>query len=191
MKIPRREFLSRAAFGLGSALVAPQLLAQTPPATTPCDPFERVPLGKTNLKCSRVVLGTGMKGGQRQSNQTRLGKEKFETLIRESHDRGVNTFDLADLYGTHPYVIPALKGIARDKFQIITKIWFHKGGIPEPERPDADACVERFLREIKTDYLDLVLLHWRSCASRWISSPSSRIRVKSARSAFPVIPWRH
>jgi aryl-alcohol dehydrogenase-like predicted oxidoreductase len=105
------------------------------------------------------VMGTGMRGGKRESNHTRLGKEKFEGLIRESHDRGVDTFDLADLYGTHPYVIPALKGITRDKFQVITKIWFRDGGIPEPERPDADVCVERFLREIKTDYLDLVLLH--------------------------------
>lgn len=159
MKIHRREFLARAALGVGSALLAPQLLAQTKPALKPFDPYERIALGKTKLKFSRVVLGTGMKGGKRESNHTRLGKEKFEALIRESNDRGVDTFDLADLYGTHPYVIPALKGIQRDKFQVITKIWFRDGGIPEPERPDADVCVERFLREIKTDYLDLVLLH--------------------------------
>ena len=68
-------------------------------------------------------------------------------------------FDLADLYGTHPYVIFALKGISRDKFQIVSKIWWREGGIPEKERPDADVCIERFLRELKTDYIDLVLLH--------------------------------
>jgi aryl-alcohol dehydrogenase-like predicted oxidoreductase len=100
-----------------------------------------------------------MRGGNRESNHTRLGKAQFETLLREANDRGVNTFDLADMYGTHPYVVPALKGIQRDKFDVITKIWFRPGGIPEPERPDADVCVERFLREVKTDYLDLVLLH--------------------------------
>ncbi len=159
MKIRRREFLTRAALGVGSTLIAPQLLALSPAVAKPFDPYERIAIGKTKLKFSRVVLGTGMRGGKRESNHTRLGKEKFEGLIRESHDRGVDTFDLADLYGTHPYVIPALKGITRDKFQVITKIWFRDGGIPEPERPDADVCVERFLREIKTDYLDLVLLH--------------------------------
>jgi aryl-alcohol dehydrogenase-like predicted oxidoreductase len=159
MKIRRREFLTRAALGVGSTLLAPQLLAAAPPVAKAFDPFERIPIGKTKLKFSRVVLGTGMRGGKRESNHTRLGKEKFEGLIRESHDRGVDTFDLADLYGTHPYVIPALKGITRDKFQVITKIWFRDGGIPEPERPDADVCVERFLRELKTDYIDLVLLH--------------------------------
>ena len=159
MKTTRRRFLTRTALGVGSALLAPQLLAETKPAPSFFDPCERVPLGRTGLKVSRVCLGTGMRGGNRESNHTRLGKAKFEGLIREAHDRGVGMFDLADLYGTHPYVIPALKGIERDRFQIVTKIWFRDGGIPEKERPDADVCVERFLRELQTDYIDLVLLH--------------------------------
>src|SRR5262245_65123150 len=98
MKTSRRQFLSRTALGVGSALLAPRLLAETKPAPKYFDPYEAVSLGRSKLKCSRVVLGTGMKGGNRQSNHTRMGKEKFEALIRESHDRGVNTFDLADLY---------------------------------------------------------------------------------------------
>ena len=32
-----------------------------------------------------------------------MGKEKFEALIKGSYERGVRVFDLADLYGTHPY----------------------------------------------------------------------------------------
>ena len=159
MKIRRREFLARTALGLGSALLAPQLLAETKPAAKYFNPYERVALGKTKLNVSRVCLGTGVRGGNRESNHTRMGKQKFEALIREAHDRGVQMFDLADLYGTHPYVIPALQGIERDKFQVVTKIWFRDGGIPEKERPDADLVVERFLRELKTDYIDLVLLH--------------------------------
>jgi aryl-alcohol dehydrogenase-like predicted oxidoreductase len=159
MKIKRREFLTRSALGVGAALLGTPLLAEVKPRTKFFDPYERVSLGKTKLKVSRFCLGTGMKGGKRESNQTRLGKEKFEALIRESHDRGTQLFDLADLYGTHPYVIPALKGIPRDKFQIVSKIWWREGGIPEKERPDADVCIERFLRELKTDYIDLVLLH--------------------------------
>jgi aryl-alcohol dehydrogenase-like predicted oxidoreductase len=166
MKIPRREFLGRTALGFGSAMLAPQLLAEPLLAPKPFDPYERVALGKTKLRFSRIVLGTGMKGGNRQSNHTRLGKEKFESLLREAHDRGVNTFDLADLYGTHPYVIPALQGIQRDKFHVITKIWFRSGGIPEKERPDADVCVDRFLKELKTDYIDLLLLHCAT-AAKW------------------------
>lgn len=159
MNINRREFLAQSALGLGGVLLGAPLLAGAEVPVKFFDPFEQVPLGRTKLKVSRFCLGTGMRGGNRESNHTRLGKVKFEALIRDSFDRGVRMFDLADLYGTHPYVIPALKGIQRDRFAVVTKIWWDKGGIPERERPDADVCVERFLRELKTDYLDLVLLH--------------------------------
>src|SRR4030095_13503320 len=123
------------------------------------DPYEAVPLGNSKLKVSRVCLGTGMKGGNRESNQTRMGKEKFEGLIKGAYERGVRLFDLADLYGTHSYMLPALKGIPRADYGIITKIWFRDGGIPEKERPDADVVVNRFLKELGTDYIDLLLLH--------------------------------
>jgi aryl-alcohol dehydrogenase-like predicted oxidoreductase len=159
MKTTRRDFLTRSALGVGSALLVAPLLAETKPRVKNFDPFERVTLGKSKVKFTRLTLGTGMKGGKRESNHTRMGKDKFEALIREAHDRGVRTYDLADLYGTHPYVIPALKGISRDKFQIVSKIWFKSGGIPEAERPDADVVIERFLRELKTDHIELVLLH--------------------------------
>lgn len=97
MKLRRREFLGRTALGLAGSALAPALLAQ--PASPPglFAPYEPVPIGKTKLRFSRVVLGTGMRGGNRESNQTRMGKEKFEALIREANDRGVDTYDLADL----------------------------------------------------------------------------------------------
>ena len=159
MKLRRREFLAQAALGLGTRLLGLQLLFASKPAAQYFNPFERVTLGNTKLNVSRFCLGTGVRGGNRESNHTRMGKQKFEALIREAHDRGVQMFDLADLYGTHPFVIPALQGIERDQFQIATKIWFRTGGIPEKERPDADVVVERFLRELKTDYIELVLLN--------------------------------
>jgi len=123
------------------------------------DPFEPVALGKSGLKVSRFCLGTGVHGGNRQSNHTRMGKEKFETLVQGAHERGVALYDLADLYGTHPLLLPALRSIPRDRYAIVSKIWFRPGGIPDTERPDADIVVQRFLKEIGTDYLDLVLLH--------------------------------
>ena len=159
MKIKRREFLMQSAASLGGMLLAggQARAAEVTPASF--DPYEKVPLGKTGLKMSRVCMGTGVKGGNRESNQTRMGKEKFTRLLNEAYDRGVRVFDLADLYGTHPYVMPALKTVPRDKFMIVSKIWFRPGGIPEKERPDADVVIPRFLKEIGTDYLDLVLLH--------------------------------
>jgi aryl-alcohol dehydrogenase-like predicted oxidoreductase len=159
MKLRRREFIHRTALGVGGLIVAAPRPARTHSPAAYFDPYALVPLGKTPLKVSRICLGTGMRGGQRASNHTRMGKQAFETLIRESFDRGTRLFDLADLYGTHPYVIPALKGIARDRYQIVSKVWFMPGSLPEPERPDADVVIARFLKELQTDYIDLVLLH--------------------------------
>jgi aryl-alcohol dehydrogenase-like predicted oxidoreductase len=159
MKIQRREFVKRSALGLGGILAGVPLAraAESKPAFF--DPYETVSLGQSKLKLSRFCLGTGVHGGNRQSDHTRMGKQKFEALVQGAYERGVRTFDLADLYGTHPFLLPALKGIPRDKVAIFTKLWFSPGGIPESERPAADVVISRFLKEIGTDYLDLVLLH--------------------------------
>ena len=159
MKIQRREFLKRSALGVGSVLAGVQLSRATDPKASCFDPYEPVVLGQSKLKVSRFCLGTGVHGGNRQSNATRMGKEKFEALIRGAHERGIGLYDLADLYGTHPFLLPALKGIPRDHYAIVSKIWFRPGGIPDQDRPGADAVIHRFLKEIGTDYLDLVLLH--------------------------------
>jgi aryl-alcohol dehydrogenase-like predicted oxidoreductase len=159
MKMTRREFLHRSALGAGGLLVGTGLADAAISKPKCFDPYERVPLGKTKLKVSRVCLGTGMRGGNRSSDHSRMGREKLERLLHGAYERGVRLFDLADLYGTHPYLAPALKGIPRDRFQIISKIWWRESSLPEAERPDADVVVRRFLKELQADYIDLLLLH--------------------------------
>ncbi|HOK96647.1 MAG TPA: aldo/keto reductase, partial [Anaerohalosphaeraceae bacterium] len=82
-------------------------------------------------------------------------------LIAGCFERGINWFDMADLYGSHPYVLPALNGVERDKVVLVSKIWLGRAGvaIPQEERLDVGKTIDRFLKEIGTDYLDLVLLH--------------------------------
>jgi aryl-alcohol dehydrogenase-like predicted oxidoreductase len=159
MTIPRREFIKRSALGVGGLMAGLSVAGSVEAKPGFFDPYEPVPLGKSGLKFSRFCLGTGVHGGNRQSNMTRMGKEKCEALIKGAHERGVALYDLADLYGTHPFLLPALGGLPRDRYGIVSKIWFRPGGIPDTERPDADIVVQRFLKEIGTDYLDLVLLH--------------------------------
>ena len=159
MKIKRRQFLQKSALGVGAALLGTQLKIRAEVKPRNFDPYETIPFGNTKLNFTRLCLGTGMNGGNRQSNQTRLGKEKFDALLHGAYDRGVRVFDMADLYGTHPYLIPALKEIPRDDFKIISKMWWNKGGLPEKERPDADVVIPRFLKELQTDHIDVLLLH--------------------------------
>ena len=165
MSMRRREFLEKAAIGAGGLILGcradgPLGSSSKPPASPNFDPYETVALGKTKIRLSRVGLGTGMRGSRRSSNQVRLGKEKFGALVRGAYDRGVRWFDLADMYGSHQYLAASMKGIGREKYAIVSKIWFHRrGGLPERERPDADVVVSRFLKELDTDYIDMVLMH--------------------------------
>jgi aryl-alcohol dehydrogenase-like predicted oxidoreductase len=118
-----------------------------------------VQLGRTDLKFTRLCMGTGSHGYQRSSNQTRQGSAVFQKLLRDAYDRGVRTYDMADLYGSHADVAAAVAGRPRDSYSLITKLWWNHGGLPEDERPPADVVVARFLKELKTDHVDLLLLH--------------------------------
>lgn len=151
MKMNRREFVGTAVAGATGVWSAGCVSLGSGPTAT-------VPLGKTMRAC-RVSCGTGMRGSKRQTNQTRLGKEKFEFLLNYAYDAGIRHFDMADMYGTHPYVGRVLKNKPRDEVQLVTKIWTRRGGIPEKERPPADVLVKRFLKELQTDYIDLVQIH--------------------------------
>jgi len=157
MEIKRRQFLAQSAIGLTGSVLGAQLRAAAAPERH--DPYKTVELGKSGIKVSSVGLGTGMRGWQRASNQTRLGETKFHELLRGSHERGIRLIDSADLYGSHPYIVPALEEYGRDSYAVVTKIWHRGGGIPEQERLPATEMVERFLRELKTDYIDIVQLH--------------------------------
>jgi len=162
MSIGRREFLESMTVGAGGFVLGCNgHVAVRPKPAVPAtfDPYEMVRLGRTKIEVSRVGLGTGMKGWMRQSNQTRLGAKAFEKLVRGAFERGIRWFDLADLYGSHPFFARSMKPIDRDTYAIVSKIWWRPRGIPETDRLDADGIVKRFLGELKTDYIDAVLLH--------------------------------
>src|SRR6516164_6697784 len=135
MKIGRRDFIKQSTLGVGSLLAGASIARGKESVPVRFDPYEQMPLGKTKVKMSRVCMGTGVHGSMRASNQTRMGKEKFQSLIQGAYERGCRVFDLADLYGTHPYLIPALKSMPRQDYVIISKIWWNKGGIPDTDRP--------------------------------------------------------
>src|SRR5262245_64470445 len=162
-EINRRTFLttSAGAAGLAGGATAAQPAAQ-PPAAPPAPP--RVPLGRTGLTTTRLAVGTGVRGGDRQSNQTRMGFERLVSLFRHAYSRGITFFDLADLYGTHVYFREALRTIPRDRVTILTKLWWRYDGPTDPaaepyRRRVAAATLERFCHELGTNHLDIVLLH--------------------------------
>lgn len=119
--------------------------------------LKTITLGKTGIKTTLLGMGTGFSGGNRSSAITRAGVA--EDVIRYAWDKGIRFFDCADTYGTHPYAAKVLGSYPREKYTLTSKIWVLRGGIPEPERPDADIVVDRFRKELNTDYIDIVQLH--------------------------------
>ncbi len=166
-EIDRRRFVAAAGLAAGAAASAAAPAADQPPMDDPAPPPpppEQVTLGDSGITMSRLGIGTGTKGGNRQSNQTRQGFERLTNLFRHAYDRGVTFFDLADLYGSHVYFREALRHIPREKATILTKVWWKYDGPADQthlphRREDAEATLERFQHELDTDYLDIVLLH--------------------------------
>lgn len=159
----RRDFISLTALAAGTLTLNP-LSEAAEMLTGPIEPVW-VPLTK-EVNSTRIGFGTGMRGGDRRADLTRLGYPKAIELLRYAYDLGVRFFDCADLYGTHDVVAEALKGKPRGNYVLGTKVWLRGGGIPELERLDPQITVKRFLRELRTDYIDLVQIHCMS-DNRW------------------------
>jgi aryl-alcohol dehydrogenase-like predicted oxidoreductase len=158
VQVNRRRFVG------ATAAAATVLGGQQAAVASEVPPPPQVPLGQTGITMSRVGQGTGVHGGKRQSDQTRMGFEKLVNLFHHAYDRGITFFDLADLYGSHVYFREALRTLPREKVTILSKMWWRYDG-PEsgtrlPHRKqDVRTTLERFRHELNTDYVDILLLH--------------------------------
>lgn len=148
----RRHFLNRgiaAAGTLACGSFPHELLA----GTTKKFAGDRVSLGPMKVGLSRLALGSGTNGGGGSSNQTRkLGLNGFADLLAAGYDQGITFWDAADQYGTHPHLKAGLKRVPREKLAILTKTH-------AVTADDARRDIDRFRRELGTDYIDILLLH--------------------------------
>lgn len=122
-------------------------------------PVQKVRLGASGIETTLVGFGTGVHAGNRTAHLTRQDKNESLSTLMHAWDKGIRFFDCADSYGTHGLVAEAMKKMNREEITLSSKIWVRGGGIPEPERPDANIVVDRFRKELDTDYIDLVQLH--------------------------------
>lgn len=156
IRLNRRQFIGASAAGSALTVSVPTWAKETgkdmPSAT------DRVELGQTGIQVSRVAMGTGMRGGNQESNQTRLGLEKFKQLIMHGYENGLNFLDMADLYGSHPFIKKALADIPRDKVVLLTKLWFRNESWNNPSG-GARQEFERFSKELGVDKIDIMLIH--------------------------------
>jgi aryl-alcohol dehydrogenase-like predicted oxidoreductase len=159
----RREFLVGGATGAGAAWLALHGFARGRVAVDwdglrnlnlpqKFQASDMVTLGKTGIQTSRLAMGTGTVGSGHHSHQTALGVKGLSDLLRNGYDHGLRFFDAADAYGSHPHVAEALKYVPRDKVTVLTKSWSR-------DEQGMRADLERFRKELRTDYLDICLMH--------------------------------
>lgn len=145
----RRQFLRNAAAGVSLSAFPHHAFAGEKKKFA----SDRVLLGPRKVELSRLAMGTGTNGVGGSSNQTRqLGVQGLADLFKAGYDNGVTFWDSADQYGTHPHVKQALKSVPREKVTILTKT---HASTEKEMRADLD----RFRRELGTDYMDILLLH--------------------------------
>jgi aryl-alcohol dehydrogenase-like predicted oxidoreductase len=145
----RREFIAKSTGTVSLAAFPHHLFASGAKKLA----SDRVKLGPKGVEISRLAMGTGTNGSGGSSNQTKkLGVSGLGDLFRSGLDQGVTFWDSADQYGSHPHLREALKSIPRDKVTILSKT--HASTAKEMR-----ADLDRFRREMNTDYIDILLLH--------------------------------
>jgi len=83
------------------------------------------------------------------------GGDECEESVLSAIQNGYRLIDTAEAYGNEEAVGRGIarSGVARNDLFLVTKVNFRS-------YEDARATVEASLRKLKTDYLDMVLLHW-------------------------------
>jgi aryl-alcohol dehydrogenase-like predicted oxidoreductase len=151
VQFSRRDFLktSLAASAIASAGSLP-LNAERQTAT------DWVTLGRSNVHVTRLAFGTGSMSGQVQRD---LGQEQFTRLVRYAYDRGIRFFETAESYGEmHKMLGIALEGLPRESYRIMSKVTTYHDVEPQQKFDE--------LRKLaKTDYFDIMLLHWQHTAT--------------------------
>ncbi|MEX1143363.1 MAG: aldo/keto reductase [Anaerolineales bacterium] len=87
-----------------------------------------------------------------------LGANAAKAVAHALHV-GYRHIDTADIYDTHGGIAKAIpvSGIPRAELFITTKLWSHSVSAKR-----VGPAVDRFLGELGTDFIDLLLIHWPS-----------------------------
>jgi aryl-alcohol dehydrogenase-like predicted oxidoreductase len=119
--------------------------------------LEQVNVGRGGFKIPVVGLGCNNFGAT-------IDLEQSRNIVHGALDQGMTLLDMSDNYGTvwgdtEIIIGEILEGI-RDKFIVATKF-----GVPSPGKRDSSRwwvmkAIERSLKRLRTDYIDIYMIHW-------------------------------
>jgi aryl-alcohol dehydrogenase-like predicted oxidoreductase len=121
-------------------------------------------LGRTGLRVSEISLGTvelGMDYGFHPSGRRRPTRAEAESLLGRALDLRVNLIDTARLYGDSETIIGRALAHRRSEYVLATKVPTFREQQLEPAALGRRlrASVEESLRALRTDVIDILMLH--------------------------------
>jgi len=156
-KISRRKFILAGTVGLAGLSVAGKRMAENGYSLANDLVVDKVNLGNTGLTVARIAMGTGTNGYNNSSKQTRQGMESFVNLAHHAYERGITFYDMAEGYGSMPFVGESIKSLPREKLTLLSKIWTYEDGSERNE--PVPQYLDRFRKAVNTDYFDVILMH--------------------------------
>ncbi|HFK7953897.1 TPA: 1-deoxyxylulose-5-phosphate synthase YajO [Escherichia coli] len=123
------------------------------------------PLGKTDLRVSRLCLGCMTFGEPDRGNHAwTLPEESSRPIIKRALEGGINFFDTANSYSdgsSEEIVGRALRDFARREDVVVaTKVFHRVGDLPEGlSRAQILRSIDGSLRRLGMDYVDILQIH--------------------------------
>ncbi len=112
-----------------------------------------------------------------------LSGSACESAVRLALDIGYRHIDTAEMYGNEAEIGRALAAskIDRSSVFITTKIWSN-----HLRAKDVGPTVEASLRKLKTDYVDLLLIHWPNASVPVAETLGAMMKLKAAGKAKTI-----
>jgi aryl-alcohol dehydrogenase-like predicted oxidoreductase len=118
--------------------------------------MRRRPFGATGLSVTPVGLGGG------QIGEASVSDASAAAVLDAALDAGVGLIDTARGYGSSEERIGRVLGPRRSEFVLVTKVGYDVEGEADWTAAAVTGGIERALRTLRTDVLDVALLH--SCS---------------------------
>ena len=103
-----------------------------------------------------VTLNNGVKMPQLGYGVYQVKNEECERCVLDAISVGYRAIDTAQSYGNEDAVGSAIAkcGVPRDQLFLTTKVWISNAGYEK-----AKASIDKSLKNLQTDYIDLLLIH--------------------------------
>lgn len=103
-----------------------------------------------------VTLNNGVKMPQLGYGVYQVKNEECERCVLDAISVGYRSIDTAQSYGNEDAVGSAIAkcGVPRDQLFLTTKVWISNEGYEK-----AKASIDKSLKNLQTDYIDLLLIH--------------------------------